>query len=390
MVSNKKNDGFGLSDYAPKYRVVASHLRDQIRTGNHRPNDLFMSESQLTEQHGVSRATIRQALDVLVQEGLLFRQQGKGTFIAEITKKVYPTTLVFSYPNVSSLRHPYTGRLFDSFQSELDKWAREHQRNISVQCIRQAKSREHGCFSLLHTDDPMQEQTINPKFIQGLCLMTTVPSEEIGEIQKRGIQCVMIGGDSHYLYHNVFSDPLATKLLAFNHLRELGHRDIGLVMTEEFSEEQEQKLLGKLVSRGKKMGLNISEKHNVVCGDYRQDLAFEAVKDLLKSSSRPSALCCYDDYLAMGALEAAENLGLDVPGDLSIVGTGNYVPQVNLTTVQTPLAQMGLVAARMLAGLVFDTFNGPTHVQVDGQRLILGQTTAPPGVKTKKSPFKQT
>jgi GntR family transcriptional regulator of arabinose operon len=384
MASNKKNARFELSDYAPKYRVVAGQLRELIRTGNLLPDELFMSETQLTRQYGVSRATIRQALEVLVHEGLLLRRQGKGTFIAPAKDKVYHTTLVFSYPNVSSLRHPYVGRLYDSFQSELNEWADENQRNVSVQCIRQAKSREHGRFSLLHTDDPMQEQTINPKFIQGLCLTTTVPSEEISEIQKRGIRCVMIGGNSEYDFPNVFSDHLDTKLLALNHLKELGHRNIGLVMTEEFTEESEQEVLKAIAKLGKGMGLNIDGRYNVICGDYRQELAFEAVLDLLRSSNRPSALYCYDDYLAMGALEAAEELGLNVPGDLSIVGTGNYVPQVKLTTVQTPLAQMGRRAARMLAGLVFESYDGPTHVRVDDSRLICGQTTAPPGVKAKK------
>jgi len=70
------------------------------------------------------------------------------------------------------------------------------------------------------------------------------------------------------------------------------------------------------------------------------------------------------------------------------VGMGNYVPQVNLTTVQTPLAQMGRIAARMLAGLVFDTFKGPEHVLVNDNSLIRGKTTGPPSVKAKKSIFR--
>ena len=368
-----------LLQYAPKYRVIANRLREQInKKGDYAPKQRFLSESQLVEQFQVSRATIRQALDVLVQENLLERRQGQGTFIADGKSETHQTTLVFSYPDISSLRHPYIGGLYDSFESEVNKWASQNQHEISVQCVRQAKSQEHGHFSLLHTDDPIQAQMVNPQHIQGLCLTTTIPEEEIAEIQKRGIRCVTIGGTQDYEFPSVYIHPMLTKKLAIMHLKELGHRNIGLVLVGHPIGDTEREALAQLEKLGDEMGLNIGRNYNIFCADYKRQLAFEAAMESLKRLDRPTAIYCYDDFLALGVRDAAMALGLSVPGDLSIVGTGNYIPESKLTTVQTPLSQMGQAAARMLTGLVFGSYKGEFHVSINDCELITGETAGPP------------
>ncbi len=64
----------------PKYFQVEEALRDQIATwATDKP---FPTEQELCQSHGVSRATVRKALENLVHEGLLYRVQGVGTFVA--------------------------------------------------------------------------------------------------------------------------------------------------------------------------------------------------------------------------------------------------------------------------------------------------------------------
>ena len=367
-----------LAQYAPKYRVIANQLRSKIERGDHKPGEMFASEAQLVEQFGVSRATIRSALDALVKEKLLEKRQGQGSFVTERAEERYQTTLVFSYPNVSSLQHSYVGTLYNSFESEVSKWAQDNGREISVQCIRQSMSREHGHFSLLHTNDPLQANMIDPQYIRGICLTTTVPGKEIAEIQKRGIWCVVIGGSNESEFPSVYMDYPETKQAAMVHLKELGHRDIGLVITEDSLGESAGEAVVRLREWGKERGLNIGGSFNVVCGDYRRDLAYEAVMSLLQSAVRPTALVCYDDFLALGVRDAALALGMRVPGDLSIVGMGHYVPDADLTTVRTPLAQMGRAAGRMLAELVFESYDGPLQIPADDCELIVGSTSGPP------------
>src|SRR5207244_8110288 len=58
-------------------------LRQQIRAGHLAPHTAIPSEPELVARYRVSRATVRQALTELVNEGLLYRQHGKGTFVCE-------------------------------------------------------------------------------------------------------------------------------------------------------------------------------------------------------------------------------------------------------------------------------------------------------------------
>lgn len=69
----------------PLYQQVIEHIRQNIRQGNWGVHQQIPSERELCELLGVSRTTVRQALDAVVREGLLERVQGRGTFVARLT-----------------------------------------------------------------------------------------------------------------------------------------------------------------------------------------------------------------------------------------------------------------------------------------------------------------
>ena len=69
--------------FIPIYYRLEKYLRDQILSGALRPGDLVAPESQLAQQFGASRMTVRQALSRLVFEGLVVRHRGRGSFVAE-------------------------------------------------------------------------------------------------------------------------------------------------------------------------------------------------------------------------------------------------------------------------------------------------------------------
>ena len=66
----------------PKYYKLAEHLRQQISSGQLTSGDQIRSEPALCAAHNLSRGTVRQAIQMLVDEGLLVREQGRGTFVA--------------------------------------------------------------------------------------------------------------------------------------------------------------------------------------------------------------------------------------------------------------------------------------------------------------------
>jgi len=67
----------------PRHERVSSWIREQIESGSILENDKLPSENQLGKRFGVSRITIRRALQTLESEGLIFRRQGLGSFVAD-------------------------------------------------------------------------------------------------------------------------------------------------------------------------------------------------------------------------------------------------------------------------------------------------------------------
>ncbi len=64
------------------YRQLATQLRQAIARGDYKPGQRIPTEPQLTRRYGVSRITARQAVETLSREGLVIRQQGKGSYVA--------------------------------------------------------------------------------------------------------------------------------------------------------------------------------------------------------------------------------------------------------------------------------------------------------------------
>jgi GntR family transcriptional regulator len=70
------------NDSTPRYYQLASILRERISSGELAPRHPIPSERQLEEIYSVSRTTIRQAIDLLVRQGFLYREHGRGTFVS--------------------------------------------------------------------------------------------------------------------------------------------------------------------------------------------------------------------------------------------------------------------------------------------------------------------
>ncbi len=73
------------SSKLPLYHQLYEIVRGGILSGRWQPGDMLPPESELIETYQVSRTTVRQVLDMLVNEGLIYRQRGRGTFVAHPT-----------------------------------------------------------------------------------------------------------------------------------------------------------------------------------------------------------------------------------------------------------------------------------------------------------------
>jgi len=65
----------------PLWLQLANILRTQIQSGQLQPGRIMPSETTLMQEHGLARGTVRKAIDALVDEGLVNKVQGRGTFV---------------------------------------------------------------------------------------------------------------------------------------------------------------------------------------------------------------------------------------------------------------------------------------------------------------------
>jgi GntR family transcriptional regulator len=98
-------------DHAPLYRQLQKVLREAIANQVLGPDDALPAEREFADEMGVSRITVRKALDALVNEGLLIRRQGAGTFVAARVEKNFSKLSSFTEDMISRGRVPHSAWL---------------------------------------------------------------------------------------------------------------------------------------------------------------------------------------------------------------------------------------------------------------------------------------
>ena len=134
------------------------------------------------------------------------------------------------------------------------------------------------------------------------------------------------------------------------HLVELGHRRIGVITGPPSWHTRDDRVGGHLAALSE-AGV-LGEPELMRQGEPATKTGVRAGGDLLDLASRPTAIVCFNDKVAVGVLEAAHARGLRVPADLSVTGFDDIdvsrAATPRLTTVRQPLQEMGRTAVTML------------------------------------------
>jgi LacI family transcriptional regulator len=159
--------------------------------------------------------------------------------------------------------------------------------------------------------------------------------------------------NDHYVTYNNFDSAIN----ATNYLIEHGHREIAVIAGHPDSFPTHERMKG-FVAAMEKAGLPVHPEF-VSYGDWEYESGYRLTQQLLTLPHRPSAIFVMNDLMAAGSLNSAQQAGLKIPQDLSIIGFDNreiarYLP-VPLTTVQLPNTEIGRESARMLLSLVEGT-----------------------------------
>ena len=218
-----------------------------------------------------------------------------------------------------------------------------------------------GYAVMLHNTDRKQERIIRyiyllrEKSVDGVIFSGGIINEyETLSILKELKERVVVVGRHAVDFPAVMVDNMGGATQAVQHLIDIGHRFIGCIGGPEGSTTAEDRLTGyrnALAQNGMAFDPRLVRR-----GTWSPESGHRLAQELLAEDPRPTALLCANDQMAIGAIKAARELGLSIPGDLSVVGfdnvpTGSYFDPP-LTTVEVPMYDIGSAAMGMLIDLL--------------------------------------
>jgi LacI family transcriptional regulator len=291
----------------------------------------------MARRFDVAYTTMRQAVANLVDEGLLYRVRGKGTFLVEQSGAAcrpstrYPMALLF--PADAQRRDPY---YFPDVQ--------------------------HGFREVIdegghHTSLFPEEVWETPGIIEqgtavAFMMLDTSHTQVVERLRDSGYRVLAI---NHYTGRrsipSVWIDDASGVGKGVDHLAQMGHERIAFVAGPQTNLDAIDRLRGfrEAVKRH-------SFRSAVEAGNgFNEASGYEAARQLLSSAHRPTGVVCASDLAAIGVISAARDMGISVPRGLSVVGFGDFsvarYVSPSLTTVQQCRVDLGRAAARGLIAL---------------------------------------
>ena len=180
---------------------------------------------------------------------------------------------------------------------------------------------------------------------------------------------------------NVMLDHNRSAQLALKHLYDLGHRRIAFMKGQRYSLDSESRWLG-IVEMARKIGIVVRPELCIFLekNSWSPELGYPVVRDLLARTRDFTALFCFNDTAAIGAIRAIVDAGLRCPDDISVIGFDDITSAAyntpSLTTVRQPLHRMGEMAAQMLLKRIQSPREAYPEVVVFEPELMVRESTS--------------
>lgn len=181
---------------------------------------------------------------------------------------------------------------------------------------------------------------------------------------------------------NVVLDQRRAAELSLRHLYQLGHRKIAFMRGGSHSSDADDRWECQMaVARELKLTVVPEATVQIQLRDSTPEMGFVPATELLNRSLDFTALVCYNDVSAIGAIRAIMDRGKRVPEDISVVGFDDIQSAAyhnpSLTTIRQPLRQMGTTAARTLLQRIRGQAAVPDAVPIMPE-LVIRESTCPP------------
>lgn len=351
----------------PLYMQIYESLLNRIKDDTYKSGALLPSERELSSLYKVDRLTVRRSLEMLVNEGLVEKKAGLGTWVRrsppQSLSSLSSGNIVFVLPKsanrIDRITEPCTSNLFYRIENELTR---------------------HG-FQLIYStvaEDEELPRLLKEDSVSGVMFVSQMPRKFLDEARALGLASVVVNYYDEY-FPSVLPDREAGSRLAVRHLIELGHRRIafiGGIPTYLSSHMSYQGYKLALIDAELDWKGQITRK-----GDWTFDGGYQAMKSILEEEEElPTAVFACNDMTALGAIEAVKEADFAVPVDISVVGFDNVEQgsqsDPRLTTVNMDTDLMAKAACQKL---LFTIESGQIHSVkiIVPARLIIRDSTAP-------------
>lgn len=202
--------------------------------------------------------------------------------------------------------------------------------------------------------------------IAGLLITPTQARiDNLLELKQLGVPFVLLARKIENIMANyVVCDDVPGAYIATSYIIQQGHRKIAFLGG----------LSGISDAKGRLEGYKQALSENQVefnpflvrAGCFDPETGYEAMKQILMEQERPTAVFCFSDYVAMGAIKAIQEKQLEIPEDIAVVGYDDiefatYL-KIPLTTIKNPKYSMGVEATKLLLGIIEGKITQPQQV----------------------------
>jgi len=223
---------------------------------------------------------------------------------------------------------------------------------------------DHGysVFLCTSSNDPAREIAVVRQLRERRVDAIIVAASRVGSLYHAHLEdikvpLVLINNEQSGAYtYSVGTDDVAGGRLATNYLLALGHRTIGYIHGPLVKQSTQDRYRGYELTLGER-GMK-PDPRLVAAGDGQAAGGQKAMHELLQRQPRPTAVFCFNDATAIGALRAVRAAGLSVPGDISIIGYDDIAFAAYTEPPLTTVAQQTHELGRRAMCLVLDLLAG--------------------------------
>lgn len=294
-----------------RYSMIYDDIKEGIQSGAYPVGSLLPTEQTLASQYDVNRSTLRKAMQMLADEGLIEKCAGKGTVVlsssATAPESAQVTTnknIGFFLPKVNIITEPFYASLFNLLE-------RDFQSN--------------GCSLIYTTLD--ESDSIADKIvalgISGIVFVSNVAQKHMEYAVSHKIPAVLVNSVSDQL-PSILSDNRRGAYLAGRYLIEQGHTDVALLAGIRSYVSNQARMAGVLQAF-REEGIEIPANRILESDSWLYGAAESICYDYFSThrDDHPTALFAFNDRLATGAINAIKKVGLSVPEDVSVIGYDN-------------------------------------------------------------------